>query len=321
MRHNLHVASHTGDFTFFKALQAHYLLEGTDHVAKLTAALGDAADSVLASLDNFNSVIAYVHEDAYKNLYEGVKTTARDENDSHNNYINRRAIFYVDASSQKEKAEKAIDKMANSAITIIFSQPATAQEEAANAWMVGMTFVADAIEVCLAQINTMEHNLDDFIRLEHSWAKVQSAVSSAINAIKGIFNLMAPNDVPDNGRHARSEHVESTVRSMLRRMSSALTSTTSSGAQSRKASSASLSSVASSFNSGSSSHHGSKVHSKTKHSGRALSSGDFDMMPTIPPTPADALTNPFETSFSEYAVSFTYPIFPLTPSLPPPIDH
>ncbi|KAH7053234.1 hypothetical protein B0J12DRAFT_750707 [Macrophomina phaseolina] len=108
IRHNLHAASRTGDFTFFKTLQAHRLLEGTDHLAALNAVIGDAADQVLASLDNYNSVIAYVHEDAFKNVYESVKTGVREQSGS---YDERRAIYYVDAAQQKEKAEKAIDKM------------------------------------------------------------------------------------------------------------------------------------------------------------------------------------------------------------------
>ncbi|KAK8176108.1 hypothetical protein IWX90DRAFT_358713, partial [Phyllosticta citrichinensis] len=189
IRHNLHAASRTGDFTFFKTLQAHRLLEGTDHLAALTDAIGDAADQVLASLDNYNSVMAYVHEDAFKNVYESVKTGVREQN---GNYEDRRAIYYVDSAQQKEKAEKAIDKMINSAITMINAQPMHSQEEAANVWIWGTTFVADAMEVCLAQIDQIECYLDDFIRLENSWSTVQAAVGASIGAIKGIFNLMAP---------------------------------------------------------------------------------------------------------------------------------
>lgn len=60
-RHNLHAARRTSDFTFFKTLQAHALIEGTDYVATLNDVLGDDADTVLSTLDNLNAGIAYVH--------------------------------------------------------------------------------------------------------------------------------------------------------------------------------------------------------------------------------------------------------------------
>lgn len=62
VRHNLHSARRTNDFTFFKSLQAHALLGGTDHVALLQSSLGDQADTVLSTLDNLNAGIAYVHQ-------------------------------------------------------------------------------------------------------------------------------------------------------------------------------------------------------------------------------------------------------------------
>ncbi|KAL2679464.1 hypothetical protein IWX47DRAFT_278880 [Phyllosticta citricarpa] len=298
IRHNLHAASRTGDFTFFKTLQAHRLLEGTDHLAALTAAIGDAADQVLASLDNYNSVMAYVHEDAFKNVYEGVKTGVREQN---GNYEDRRAIYYVDSAQQKEKAEKAIDKMINSAITMINAQPSHCQEEAANVWIWGTTFVADAMEVCLAQIDQIECYLDDFIRLENSWSTVQAAVGASIGA-------------PGEAQQ-RSEQTEGTVRSMLRRMSTAMTSGMNSAPGRRQ----SVLSVASNNNSNSnisntptmvvppSLPHGSI---QTPHLPKNLfkptslrhSGGSFEPMATIPPTPAAAMlnTNLFETSLSRY---------------------
>lgn len=68
VRHNLHAARRTGDFTFFKTLQAHALIEGTDYVATLNDVLGDDADTVLSTLDNLNAGIAYVHQDAFKSI-------------------------------------------------------------------------------------------------------------------------------------------------------------------------------------------------------------------------------------------------------------
>ncbi|KAB2580396.1 hypothetical protein DBV05_g781 [Lasiodiplodia theobromae] len=306
IRHNLHAASRTGDFTFFKTLQAHRLLEGTDHLAALNAVIGDAADQVLASLDNYNSVMAYVHEDAFKNVYESVKTGVREQAGS---YDDRRAIYYVDAAQQKEKAEKAIDKMINSAITMINAQPVNCQEEAANVWIWGTTFVADAMEVCLAQIDAIEVCLDDFIRLENAWSVVQSAVGASIGAIKGIFNLMAPCEATPDAlqQQHRSEATEGTVRSMLRRMSTAMTSGMNSAAPSRRQSVMSVSSNSNMMPPVVPLQHGSIQSSGPplrgvgwRPSALKHSKGPMELMPTIPPTPAAALlnANPFDNSFS-----------------------
>jgi hypothetical protein len=52
VRHNLHTASRSGDFGFFKSLQAAALIEGTNHFATLTSILEDDADTLLAAMDN-----------------------------------------------------------------------------------------------------------------------------------------------------------------------------------------------------------------------------------------------------------------------------
>lgn len=72
VRHNLHSARRTNDFSFFKSLQAHALIESTDHVALLYSSLGDNADSVLSTLDNLSAGIAYVRQDAFKAVYDAV---------------------------------------------------------------------------------------------------------------------------------------------------------------------------------------------------------------------------------------------------------
>ncbi|OJD37505.1 uncharacterized protein BKCO1_7000185 [Diplodia corticola] len=323
IRHNLHAASRTGDFTFFKTLQAHRLLEGTDHLAALNAVIGDAADQVLASLDNYNSVMAYVHEDAFKNVYESVKTGVREQAGS---YDDRRAIYYVDAAQQKEKAEKAIDKMINSAITMINAQPVNCQEEAANVWIWGTTFVADAMEVCLAQVDAIEACLDDFIRLENAWSVVQSAVGASIGAIKGIFNLMAPCEAPEAQQH-RSDATEGTVRSMLRRMSTAMTSGMNSAAPSRRQS---VMSVSNTMPPVVPLQHGSVQTGPPlrgvgwRSSALKHSRGPMELMPTIPPTPAAAMlnTNPFDTSFNGNNSNFSVgEDMPPPPTAPPPTAH
>ncbi|KKY13133.1 hypothetical protein UCDDS831_g09300 [Diplodia seriata] len=318
IRHNLHAASRTGDFTFFKTLQAHRLLEGTDHLAALSAVIGDASDQVLASLDNYNSVMAYVHEDAFKNVYESVKTGVREQAGS---YDDRRAIYYVDAAQQKEKAEKAIDKMINSAITMINAQPVNCQEEAANVWIWGTTFVADAMEVCLAQVDAIEVCLDDFIRLENAWSVVQSAVGSSIGAIKGIFNLMAPCEAPEAQQH-RSDATEGTVRSMLRRMSTAMTSGMNSAGPSRRQS---VMSVSNSMPPVVPLQHGSIQTGPPlrgvgwRPSALKHSKGPMELMPTIPLTPAAALlnTNPFDSSFSGNSNFSVGEDMPPPPTAPP----
>lgn len=326
IRHNLHAASRTGDFTFFKTLQAHRLLEGTDHLAALNAVIGDAADQVLASLDNYNSVMAYVHEDAFKNIYESVKTGVREQSGS---YDDRRAIYYVDAAQQKEKAEKAIDKMINSAITMINAQPVNCQEEAANVWIWGTTFVADAMEVCLAQIDAIEVCLDDFIRLENAWSVVQSAVGASIGAIKGIFNLMAPCEATPDAlqQQHRSEATEGTVRSMLRRMSTAMTSGMNSAAPSRRQSVMSVSSNSNMMPPVVPLQHGTIQSSGPplrgvgwRPSALKHSKGPMELMPTIPPTPAAALlnANPFDSSFSGWVSAPPPPSPPKAPN-PSPI--
>jgi hypothetical protein len=80
VRHNLHSARGTNDFSFFKSLQAHALIEGTDHVATLYSSLGDNADSVLSTLDNLNAGIAYVHQDAFKAVYDAAKAAMHSTN-------------------------------------------------------------------------------------------------------------------------------------------------------------------------------------------------------------------------------------------------
>ena len=66
VRHNLHAARRSGDFHFFKTLQANGFVDGTNHVATLSEELGDEADVVLASMDNLNAGLAYLYQDAFK---------------------------------------------------------------------------------------------------------------------------------------------------------------------------------------------------------------------------------------------------------------
>jgi hypothetical protein len=188
VRHNLHSARRTGDFTFFKALQAHALIDGTDHVAILHSILGDDADSVVSTLDNLNAGIAYVHQDAFKAVYDSAKATMYKVGSTSSS---RKSLLRVDISQQRDMADHAIDKTSNSAINLIEQQPTHCQDAVANAWITGMTIISDAVCVCLKEMEAIEGLMDDYIRLEYSWNSIQSCVDAAVSALRGIFNLMA----------------------------------------------------------------------------------------------------------------------------------
>ncbi|KAE8836055.1 hypothetical protein PTNB73_04021 [Pyrenophora teres f. teres] len=204
VRHNFHSARRTNDFSFFKSLQAHALIEGTDHVALLYSSLCDNADSVISTLDNLNAGIAYVHQDAFKAVYDAAKAAINNTNQSPHD---RRSLLRVDICQQRDMADHAIDKTTNSAVNLIQAQPAECQDAVANAWITGTTIIADAVSVCLGEMKQLEDGLDDFIRLEYSWNCIQSSVDSAISALRGIFSLMAtPNNnnnvpQPTSGRN------------------------------------------------------------------------------------------------------------------------
>lgn len=193
VRHNLHAARRTGDFSFFKSLQAHALIEGTDHVALLNQTLGDNADGVLSTLDNLNAGIAYVHQDAFKAIYDNAKNNMHTGDDT---LASRKSLLRVDICQQRDMADHAIDKTTNSAINLIQAQPAHCQDAVANAWITGATIMADAVCVCLNEMNTLENHLDDFISLEYSWNSIQSSVDAAISALRGIFSLMTTASQP-----------------------------------------------------------------------------------------------------------------------------
>ncbi|KAH8724426.1 hypothetical protein GQ44DRAFT_827389 [Phaeosphaeriaceae sp. PMI808] len=180
IRHNLHAARRTNDFSFSETLQAHALIEGTDHVTLLQSTLGDNADHILLTLDSLNAGIAYVHQDAFKAVYDSIKSAMHNDQP----LTNRKSLLRVDM------ADHAIDKTTNSTINFIQSQPTHCQNIMANAWITGTTIIADAVSVCLNEMITLEDNLDDFILLEYSWNCIQSSVDSAIAALRGIFSLM-----------------------------------------------------------------------------------------------------------------------------------
>lgn len=150
--------------------------------------LGDDADTVLSTLDNVNAGIAYVHQDAFKSIYDSAKSTIFK---SGNSLESRKSLLRVDASQQREMADHAIDKTTNAAVSLIEAQPPHSQDAIANAWITGTTIIADAVKVCLDQMDSIEICMDDFIRLEYAWSSIQNSVDAAVSALRGIFSLMA----------------------------------------------------------------------------------------------------------------------------------
>ncbi|KAI9714034.1 MAG: hypothetical protein M1820_000764 [Bogoriella megaspora] len=218
IRQNLHSASRTGDFTFFKTLQAQAFFEGTDYVATLSAGAGDEADTVIATLDNLNAGIAYVHQDAFKNVYDRAKEIIASDDDFHA----KRASIRVDVSQQKQMAELAIDKMTNSAISLIEQQALPSRDAVAHVWITGTTVIADAVEVCLMKINEVEYSVDDLIGLEDSYNVVKNAVGSGVSALKAIFNLMSSDSNTPEKECVQSGTASSYAKGMLRRFSTAI---------------------------------------------------------------------------------------------------
>jgi len=188
VRHNLHAACRTTDFTFFKTLQANAFLENADYVSILSTFLGEGADVILHGLDDLNAGLAYVHQDAYKTVYDNIRASITEENGS------RRAKIQVDISQQKQVTDFGIAKMFNSAVTLIEQQPPNCQEAIANVWIIGTTIIADSIHTSILQMDKLDSMLDDFILLEYSWQMVQTAVEASVSALRGIFSLMAPSE-------------------------------------------------------------------------------------------------------------------------------
>ncbi|KAF2099492.1 hypothetical protein NA57DRAFT_74993 [Rhizodiscina lignyota] len=219
VKHNLHAARQSGNFSFFKILQAHAFLSGTDYVATLTAALNDDADTVINTLDNLNAGIAYVFQDAFKSVYDSVKTLMMG---SHDDLESVKAQLRVDVLQQIQRADFAIDRIVNSAIALIQLQPQEHQNEVACAWVLGATIITDSVSVCLHEINSAETYLDDFIRLENSWATVQSSVESSVIALRGILNLMAVDENTEEFKRRNSSSMSaSSASNMFRRISTA----------------------------------------------------------------------------------------------------
>ncbi|KAK4619362.1 hypothetical protein CLAFUW4_10843 [Fulvia fulva] len=220
VRHNLHAASRSGDFGFFKSLQAAGLLEGTNHFATLSATLGDEADALLAALDNLNGALSFMHQDAFQVVHDNLKNSMRDDDKQAD-----RSKLYVDISMQKSKAEMAIDKLSNSAIALINQTPIHAQEQAANVYITGLTIIADCVEVVTKQFETLDQKIDDFIRLEDSFNTIKASVLAANAGLKGIFYMLDTHDQNNEDKAPRNLSISSAGSNLFRRMSTAFQST------------------------------------------------------------------------------------------------
>lgn len=237
VRHNLHTASRSGDFSFFKHLQAAGMMEGTNHFAELSATLGDEADTVMAAMDNLNGGMAYVHQDAFLNVYNNVKNAMRDEDSKQAD----RSKLYVDITMQKNMAEMAIDKLCNSALALIHEQPAAvAQDQAADVFITGLTLIADCVEVVMKQLDSMDQKMDDFIRLEESWNTVKASVIAANTGLKGVYYML---DTHEPCEAPRSLSIASAGSSVFRRLSTAFQSTNAQAPSSRQSSTVSAGAV------------------------------------------------------------------------------
>lgn len=319
VRHTLHSASRSGDFTFFKTLQAAGMMEGTNHVAVLSDELGDDADTVLAAMDNLNAGLAYVHQDAFQNLYDSLKNTIREAQDGECSMDSRLAKLYVDTTLQRNMADMAIDKMTNSAVALINQQPENVQETAANVWITGATIIADCMEITLHELESLDMKLEDFIRIEESYNTVKASVVSAVTGLKGVFSLMDQPTFPTSATSStsgRSASIASASAGMFRRLSSAFAPSTpssrASSVTSLGASPHSRSGSMSAFHNGIGSFSTSAPIYRTPNYVRnSVSAGCPTSMPppnmqfdfkqhklsTIPPTPAvDENLDPFDTS-------------------------
>ena len=202
IQHNLHAASRTGNFTFFTNIQSAHFVNGKDYVANLSATLGDEADKLFSVLDNLNSGIAWSHEDAFKTVYDGLKD-AVDSNEAveDHNIDQTKALLerlHCDITAQRAQADTTIDKMMTSAVTIIQQQPPEVHENAAHVFMLGTTFIADAVQVCLSQLHVLETCVPEsnMARAESAYSLVRFAVSAAVSALKGVLNMMETHDDP-----------------------------------------------------------------------------------------------------------------------------
>ena len=301
IRHSLHAALRTHDFTFFKTLQAQAFLDGTDHVAILSSLLGGDVDTVLHTFDDLNAGLAYVHQDAFKAVYDSIRNSIADET------CVRRAKLRVDISQQMQVADFGIDKMANAAVSLIENQDPQCQEAVANVWLFGATIITDAMQAAFMQMDKLEDMMEDFILLEYSWQIVQTAVEASVSALRGVFNLMASGESGTNllsnrsekalssvGGYSRATSVSSATGSIFKRLSTVLHSTPPAAPPSSARNSMTAESPQ-------------QLRQAITHSfptNIPMSQAEFyRKLSTVPPTPFEVNVNPFDTNSQTYVIA------------------
>jgi hypothetical protein len=133
----------------------------------------------------------------------------------------------------------AVDKIINSAISLIEQQPEFTKEAVANVWMLGLTIIADSLQSCTLGFEKLEEldKMDDFIFLEYSWQDVQSSVEASVSALRGVLNMMSTDSLEafqkdkytERNHHRRSSSISSGS-SWIRKLSTVLTNVNGSGA-------------------------------------------------------------------------------------------
>jgi hypothetical protein len=98
----------------------------------------------------------------------------------------------------KERAIHAIDVAYDGAAEIISELPKGSQDVAYNVFDMGQEFVGQVFDTLVAEMQAMLNKIVDFIKgiwasMVDAWNTVVSAVTNAINWIRGIF-LTGPND-------------------------------------------------------------------------------------------------------------------------------
>ena len=168
------------------------------------------------------------------------------------------------------------------------------------------------MQICLKDMDDLEHKMDDFIRLEESWNSVKAATVTSIMGLKGVFSFLEPTGNGADRESNRSSSIASASGAVFRRLSNAFSSVPQS---SRTSSVASGSYSASQQNDAAFNRNGSvssvnsvPVYRTPNYVRNQASQACPTSMPassnfahhtlsTIPPTPAlDEMTDPFDTN-------------------------
>jgi hypothetical protein len=133
IRHALHAAIRTKDFGGFKTLQAKSLFR-PDYVAIVHGLFEVECDAnpdfVINSLDELNSALCYVHQDAAKVVYDRIRSGFSNSSGGERSTEQRLMLIRVDISQQAQIADSAVDRIVSSAISLIESQRTPQIQEA-----------------------------------------------------------------------------------------------------------------------------------------------------------------------------------------------